>query len=578
MTTPSGAPARPDDGSPSAAAGDVPARRATDLPGRTELTGLLPAETAALTKRAERTSAVDLAEAAGSHAVNETPDAEVRQLRQLESVPPLDIRDGVPPAVAALARPVYDPFSARRRRTPEWLVSYTVGLVVGDLFAAGLGVTLALTLPLSGGTPGRALIEVVVVAWAALLGLLGGYAERRLGSGPDEYRRVAVAGLVAIGLLSFAGQLLTVPGLRPLLLVGAPSTVLLTLLGRNLHRRRMHSARRRGLMTKHVVVVGRDVAVLDLVRRLRRDATAGFRVIGACVPRPGESTVLGEEGVPVLGALDDAVRVLDEVRADAVVVASASDTAGQYLRDLAWRLEGTSIEVLVGPGLIEVASNRLQLRPTTSVPLIQVQEPEFRGSRRLVKSLLDRAAAFTLLLFSAPALVVIGLAVRLTSPGPAFYRHRRIGKRGREFDLLKFRSMVTDAEERIEALMVLNEGNEVQFKMRRDPRVTRVGSFLRRYSLDELPQLFNVLFGHMSLVGPRPHVTREVEQYGSDMHRRLLVKPGITGLWQVSGRSDLTWDESVELDVRYVENWSLGLDLLILWRTFRAVLGSNGAY
>jgi exopolysaccharide biosynthesis polyprenyl glycosylphosphotransferase len=282
--------------------------------------------------------------------------------------------------------------------------------------------------------------------------------------------------------------------------------------------------------------------------------------------------------VPVLGGLDDAVRVLDDVRADAVVVASASETAGEYLRDLAWRLEGTNIEVLVGPGLIEVASNRLQVRPTTSLPLIQVQEPEFRGSRRLVKSLLDRAAALVLILASAPALIVIGLAVRLTSPGPAFYRHRRIGKRGREFDLLKFRSMVTDAEERIEALMVLNEGNEVQFKMRRDPRVTRVGSFLRRYSLDELPQLFNVLFGHMSLVGPRPHVTREVEQYGPDMHRRLLVKPGITGLWQVSGRSDLSWDESVELDVRYVENWSLALDLTIFWRTFRAVLGSDGAY
>jgi exopolysaccharide biosynthesis polyprenyl glycosylphosphotransferase len=568
MTTTSGASSRPDDdAAPSA-----------DLAGRSDLAGLLPVEAAALSKRAERAGAADLVDAVSAPAGADSPDADVRPLRQLESVPPLGIGDGVPAAVAALTRPVYDPFSARRRRTPEWLVSYTVGLVVGDLAAAGLGIALALALPLSGGAPGRTLIEILVVAWAALLGLLGGYAERRLGSGSDEYRRVAVAGLVAIGLLSFADQLLPIGGLPPLLLVGAPSAVLLTLAGRHLHRRRMHSARRRGLMTKQVVVVGRDVAVADLVRRLRRDAAVGLRVIGACVPNPGDSTRLSELGVPVLGGLDDAVRVLDDVRADAVVVASASETAGEYLRDLAWRLEGTNIEVLVGPGLIEVASNRLQVRPTTSLPLIQVQEPEFRGSRRLVKSLLDRAAALVLILASAPALIVIGLAVRLTSPGPAFYRHRRIGKRGREFDLLKFRSMVTDAEERIEALMVLNEGNEVQFKMRRDPRVTRVGSFLRRYSLDELPQLFNVLFGHMSLVGPRPHVTREVEQYGPDMHRRLLVKPGITGLWQVSGRSDLSWDESVELDVRYVENWSLALDLTIFWRTFRAVLGSDGAY
>jgi exopolysaccharide biosynthesis polyprenyl glycosylphosphotransferase len=183
-----------------------------------------------------------------------------------------------------------------------------------------------------------------------------------------------------------------------------------------------------------------------------------------------------------------------------------------------------------------------------------------------------------LLVLAAPLLLAVVLAIRLTSRGPAFYRHRRIGKRGREFDVLKFRSMVVDADSRIESLMLLNEGNEVQFKMRRDPRVTAVGAVLRKLSLDELPQLINVVKGEMSLVGPRPHVTREVEQYGPDMHRRLLVKPGITGLWQVSGRSDLSWDESVELDVRYVENWSLGLDLAILWRTVRAVLAGAGAY
>jgi exopolysaccharide biosynthesis polyprenyl glycosylphosphotransferase len=280
----------------------------------------------------------------------------------------------------------------------------------------------------------------------------------------------------------------------------------------------------------------------------------------------------------VIGTLAGAARALDDARADAVVVASASETAGEYLRDLTWRLEGTNIEVLVGPGLVEVASNRLQVRPTSTIPLIQVQEPEFRGWRRLAKSLLDRAVAGVSLVAFSPFLLAIALAVRTTSRGPALYRHRRIGKRGREFDLLKFRSMVADADSRIEALLVLNEGNDVQFKMRRDPRVTRIGAILRSFSLDELPQLVNVLKGDMSLVGPRPHVTREVEQYGADMHRRLLVKPGITGLWQVSGRSDLSWDESVELDVRYVENWSLGLDLAILWRTARAVLHRDGAY
>jgi exopolysaccharide biosynthesis polyprenyl glycosylphosphotransferase len=482
------------------------------------------------------------------------------------------VRPAVPP------RPVYDPFSARRRRAPEWLVSYTAALVVGDLAAAGVGAALALVLPWSADVPGTSVIEIAVAGWALLLAALGGYAERRMGTGSDEYHRVVVAGLAATALFSFAAHLLPDTGLDRLLLVAIPAATALTLLSRNLNRRRMHSARRRGLMTKRVVVVGRDVAVADMARRLRRDAAAGLRVVGACVPRPGDSLVLADEGVPVLGGLDDVLWCLDEVGADAVVVSSASETAGQYLRDLAWRLEGTNIEVLVGPGLIEVSSNRLQVRPTTSLPLIQVQEPEFRGSRRLAKSLMDRTVAAVLLLTASPVMIGIAVGVRLTSTGPAFFRHRRIGKRGREFDVLKFRSMVTDADDRIADLMALNEGNDVQFKMRRDPRITGIGAFIRRYSLDELPQLVNVVKGDMSLVGPRPHVTREVEQYGPDMHRRLLVKPGITGLWQVSGRSDLSWEEAVELDVRYVENWSFGLDIAILWRTFRAVLGSNGAY
>jgi exopolysaccharide biosynthesis polyprenyl glycosylphosphotransferase len=505
-------------------------------------------------------------------------DVDRESVRGLRPVPPaakMPVAQRVP---ALPPRPVYDPFSARRRRAPEWLVSFTVGLLVSDLVAAGLGIAAALELPSSMSTPGTGLVEAAVVSWAALVALLGGYAERRLGAGSDEYRRIAVGGLIAIAALSFASPLLGTDGLDRLALVAVPVATALTLLGRLVNRRRMHSARRRGLMTKKVVVVGRDVAAVDMVRRLRRDPSSGLRVVGACVPRPGEFLVLADEGVPVLGGLDDVLRALDEVGGDAVVVSSASETAAQYLRDLAWRLEGTNIEVLVGPGLIEVAPNRLQLRPTTSLPLIQIQEPEFRGSRRLVKSLMDRSIAAALLLVAAPGMVALGIAVRMTSTGPAFYRHRRIGKRGREFDLLKFRSMVTDADDKIESLMALNEGNDVQFKMRNDPRITGIGGFLRKFSLDELPQLINVVKGDMSLVGPRPHVTREVEQYGPDMHRRLLVKPGITGLWQVSGRSDLSWDESVELDVRYVENWSLGLDLTILWRTARAVLRSAGAY
>ncbi|MGY1709504.1 sugar transferase [Geodermatophilus sp. SYSU D00758] len=426
--------------------------------------------------------------------------------------------------------------------------------------------------------PVRVAVAVSVLAWPVVNLLLGTYAERRLGTGGDEFRRVVVAGLITMAGYGGVAAVTGASWLDSLLLWAAPATVVLTLLGRWLNRIRLHRARRRRLMTKQAVLIGREGAVLDLARRIRRDPAAGLEILGACVPRPEEAHLLERHGVPVLGRLDQAVRVVDDVRADAVVVTSASETAGLYLRDLAWRLEGTNIELLVCPGLVEVAPARLQVRPTVSVPLLQVREPEFRGHRRLVKAVLDRTAAAVLLVAGSPLLLGIALAIRVTSRGPALYRHHRVGKCGRHFDLLKFRSMVVDADRDEGALMVHNEGNAVQFKLRRDPRVTAVGRFLRRYSLDELPQLVNVLKGEMSFVGPRPHVDREVEEYGPDMHRRLLVKPGITGLWQVSGRSNLSWDESVELDVRYVENWSLGLDAAILWRTVRAVLGTTGAY
>jgi exopolysaccharide biosynthesis polyprenyl glycosylphosphotransferase len=502
----------------------------------------------------------------------------VRPMRQLRPVPPLpgaaarDLAKPVPPL-----RPVYDPFSARRRQAPEWMVRYTVGLVAGDFVAVVVAVVAALALA-GASTVAVGTALALIGMWPALVAMSGGYAERRLGAGSDEFRRVFLSGVLAVAVLSTSAVVFALPGLRAFVLVGAPLATGLSLLGRLVLRRRLHAARRDGAMTKQVVVVGREIAVADLVRRLRRDPAAGLSVVGACVPNPPTAGLLAEAGVPVLAGMQDAVAALESVRADAVVVASASETAGQYLRDLSWRLEGTNIEILVAPGLVEVAPDRLQVRPTTTFPLIHVREPEFRGMRRVVKSVFDRCLAALLLVLGAPVFLLLALAVRCTSSGPMFYRHRRVGMRGQEFELLKFRSMVMDADQRVEDLMAMNEGNEVQFKMRRDPRVTKVGALLRRSSLDELPQLINVLRGDMSIVGPRPHVTREVEQYGPDMHRRLLVKPGITGLWQVSGRSNLTWDESVELDVRYVENWSLSLDLRILWRTGRAVLRASGAY
>jgi exopolysaccharide biosynthesis polyprenyl glycosylphosphotransferase len=281
--------------------------------------------------------------------------------------------------------------------------------------------------------------------------------------------------------------------------------------------------------------------------------------------------------VPV-GGLDEVLALAARYGADTVAVTSSSETAAEYLRRLSWQLEGTGLELLVAPGLVEVAGPRLHIRPYEGFPLLSVEQPRFEGWHRFVKGGFDRGISALLLLVLAPVLALIALAVRLDSPGPVLYRQERVGLNGRTFTMLKFRSMVVDAEERLEALRAANISDGLLFKMRQDPRVTRVGRWLRRLSLDELPQLLNVLGGSMSLVGPRPPLPREVEGYDAVVQRRLLVKPGLTGLWQISGRSDLTWEESIRLDLRYVENWSLPLDLLILWKTGRAVLSRSGAY
>jgi exopolysaccharide biosynthesis polyprenyl glycosylphosphotransferase len=283
-------------------------------------------------------------------------------------------------------------------------------------------------------------------------------------------------------------------------------------------------------------------------------------------------------GVPVDGDLDDVVEVVRRRGADAVAVTSARETAAVYLRKLSWQLEGSGIELLVSPGLIEVAGPRLHIRPFVGLPLLAIEEPVFSGWKRVLKGALDRVGAALAIVLVAPVLLAIALAVKVSSPGPVLYRQERVGAYGRRYTMYKFRSMVDGADAKLAELLEQNEGNGLLFKMRRDPRVTAVGRVLRRFSLDELPQLFNVVGGTMSLVGPRPPLPSEVERYDTSIRRRLLVKPGLTGLWQISGRSDLSWEESVRLDLRYVENWSLALDLLILWKTASAVLRSRGAY
>jgi exopolysaccharide biosynthesis polyprenyl glycosylphosphotransferase len=240
-------------------------------------------------------------------------------------------------------------------------------------------------------------------------------------------------------------------------------------------------------------------------------------------------------------------------------------------------LEGTGAELVVDPGLMEIAGPRLHVAAVDGLPLLRLTEPAFTGMPRVIKAISDRLVAGLLLVLTAPVMMALAIAVR-SDGGPVFYRQSRVGRHGKLFSMIKFRSMVVDADQRRFELADSNQGSGPLFKLRQDPRLTRIGAFLRKYSLDELPQLFNVLSGSMSMVGPRPPLPEEVACYSRDAQRKLLVKPGMTGLWQISGRSDLSWEESIRLDLRYVENWSLALDIFIVWKTVGAVIRGTGAY
>ncbi|MCV2489564.1 sugar transferase [Geodermatophilus sp. YIM 151500] len=470
--------------------------------------------------------------------------------------------------------------ASRPRKQAAWSHRYRWSLVAYEaLIAFVAGAVVVVTRP-SGVDPSGSLFwaaAILVIAWPTLLGITGAYSERVFGAGSDEFRNVGRAGLCLLATAGFVSYAADLDLSRALVVLAVPLLILATMLSRWLGRRVLRALRARGMCTKRVVVVGRGASALDLIRQLRREKTSGMQVVAACVTVPDRARVSQAARLPV-GTLDEVVDVATRFEADAIAVTSASETAAQYLRELSWQLEGTNIELLVSPGLVEVAGPRLHIRPFEGLPLLAVEQPCFEGWRRMIKGAVDRTGAFLALLLMAPVIGTIAVAVRLSSPGPVLYRQKRIGINGRTFTMLKFRSMVTGADQQLDALESANISDGPLFKVRDDPRVTSVGRWLRRLSLDELPQLWNVLNGTMSLVGPRPPLPGEVEQYDSSVSRRLLVKPGLTGLWQISGRSDLPWEEAVRLDLRYVENWSLAMDAMIIWKTAYAVLKARGAY
>ncbi|MEP6695502.1 MAG: sugar transferase [Pseudonocardiales bacterium] len=482
---------------------------------------------------------------------------------------------------APSALPVARPVAPKSQR---WEGEYLRLLVAVDVAVAVLagGTAYFLRFAVQGWYIPRylALSLLLPMAWLLTLSLSQAYESRYLYVGPDEYRRVLVAALTFAAGIAFFSYTVHLSLARGYVAIAVSILLLGDLMGRHALRKWLHRHRARdGRFMKRVVLVGYERAVANLCRQLSRERYHGVQVVGACLPphRPRRKR-LDDVDVDVLGTFNDVVSAVEVSGADAVAVLACPELDAEVLRGLAWQLEKTRTDLFVAPALIDVAGPRTTIRPVDGLPLMHVEHPELAGTRRVVKTSFDVVLAALALVVLAPLMFAVGLATRLTSPGPALFRQTRVGKEGQTFSLYKFRTMYDGSEARLDEVMSLNNHEGVLFKARRDPRVTALGRWLRRYSIDELPQLVNVLRGDMSLVGPRPPLPSEVELYAGHVRRRLVVKPGLTGLWQVSGRADLPWEEAVRLDLRYVENWSLALDVVILARTINAVVRSSGAY
>jgi exopolysaccharide biosynthesis polyprenyl glycosylphosphotransferase len=439
------------------------------------------------------------------------------------------------------------------------MLAYCVRL--GDLSSPALYLTASCLLPLG---------------WMAIVAMADGYDPKYIGVGSDEFRRVLNAGLMltaGVAILSYAFK---AELSRGYVVVAFPTMTLLDLVARYVLRRRLHRLRALGAYMQKVVVVGYPDVVADMANQLQREEYHGLTVVAACLAGPDGGNDVN--GIPAVHGLGEVALVAQRFGADTVAVLSCPELSGMRLRELAWELEKTGTSLCVAPAILDIAGPRTTIRPAAGLPLVYMDHPEFTGVPRLLKAVFDRACAFSALILFSPLLAVIAVMIKAHDHGPVLFSQNRVGLDGSTFRIFKFRTMVADAEELKARLAEQNETGGVLFKIREDPRITSVGAWLRRWSLDELPQLFNVLLGDMSLVGPRPALPEEAEQYHTHVRRRLAVKPGITGLWQVNGRSDLPWEEAVRLDMRYVENWSFMLDLQILWKTCSAIGTGAGAY
>ncbi len=418
---------------------------------------------------------------------------------------------------------------------------------------------------------------LLVLVWLTVIWASGGYRPSLFGVGTDEYKGVVRASLLTAGLVGIACFLAKYPLSRGFFsitfLLGIPALVL----GRLVLRRTLYRIRRRGGLMQRVLIAGSGPHVDEIVHVLRRERWLGYDVVGALVPFP-DRPELGPQSVPVLGGSGQLLPALELTEADVVFLAGGALDSAAELRRIAWELEDHDVQLVVAPSVTDISAERVRVRPVGGLPLMHLEKPRTIKASRASKRAFDLVGSALLLVVSAPLFVVAAYWIKLHDGGRVFFGQERTGRDGAPFRCLKFRSMLVDAEERLTDLHERSGHHGGLFKMAEDPRVTRPGRWLRRFSIDELPQLLNVLRGDMSLVGPRPPLPTEVASYAPDTSRRLRVRPGMTGLWQVSGRADLSFEEAIRLDLYYVDNWSMLQDLTILARTVGAVLATRGAY
>ncbi len=463
------------------------------------------------------------------------------------------------------------------------LLPWLVGVL--DLVMIALATVLAIRFRVSLSifdTAGDILQNTVLASgfflgtWLVMLAFFGAYERDVFGAGTEEFKLVVNASFFTGALVATMAFLMQFPLSRGFFILLFPIGVLMLVIGRLLSRRVIQRLRVAGHFNEKVLLVGTPGYITEIHTVLARETWLGYHVIGCLVPRDYAGLEQTSSGIPVLGMIDEVRAVVDEHAPDVVFFTAGAVTSSTQLRRLAWDLEDhAAVQIIVAPNVTDVSSERVRIRPVAGLPLMHLGRSRSQLATNDAKRAFDVVGALTILALIWPLLLGLMVWVRRHDGGPALFRQTRVGREGAEFTCLKLRSMSVDAEER---LAELEARDHVLFKSQDDPRVTRPGRIIRRFSLDELPQLWNVVRGEMSLVGPRPPLPAEVELYEDDMLRRLNVLPGMTGLWQVSGRSDLSWEDTVRLDLYYVDNWSMIQDLLILARTVSAVLASRGAY